>query len=353
MKKQILSVFTAVVMVVALAASAAATPLATTLPDRRLTDAERDEWVAAYRANGGMSEFELELARIINGIRVQNRLSPVEVDIPLMMAARFYTQTLTNFREFGHNVGPYRISGRNHGASENIANFFGGTLHYNGGNAASHSNPTPQAIVDMWMNSGGHRQFILSRSHTRIGVGRFGTNVYMFLSDTASNGCIVGGDACDFGEWSAPSDPTCTTDGGRSRRCRGCTNTEEDIVPAFGHTFGAWENTRRASFTLNGIDSRVCSVCEHVGTRQIRRLLLPYDPGDVNGDGFITVVDALAILRHLVGLESSVSPDNEDAWRAAQITPASRENNAPSISDALQVLRYVVWLPSVLDEISF
>ena len=37
---------------------------------------------------------------------------------------------------------------------------------------------TPQAVVDMWMNSPGHRDNILSPNATRIGVGSYGVYSY-------------------------------------------------------------------------------------------------------------------------------------------------------------------------------
>jgi uncharacterized protein YkwD len=162
-----------------------------TLPNRRLTDAERNAWIDEFRALGGYLEFELEVVRLINNIRAENNLSRLEIDETLMMSARFYTQIMRDLETgLGHNMGPYRVEGATHGASANVVLAFGGQLRWNGGNGSwsSGGSPTPESIVNGWMNSPGHRSYIMSPEHRFIGVG---TNVggrerytYMFMSDT-------------------------------------------------------------------------------------------------------------------------------------------------------------------------
>ena len=112
---------------------------------------------------GGQFFFELEVVRIINEIRAENGLNQLPTDNTLMMAARFYAQTMANLNlNLGHNVGPY-------GGSRGTADAFGITsaLAMNGAGDAN----TPQGVVDMWMNSPGHRDNILSPNATRIGLG--------------------------------------------------------------------------------------------------------------------------------------------------------------------------------------
>jgi len=152
------------------------------LPDRRLTDEERQTWIAEYNELGGASAFELEAVRLVNEIRIENNLSTVEMNVTLMMSARFYTQTMANLRTgLGHNMGPYGVEGASHGASANVAAAFGGRLGWNGGNGAA-GHGTPQALVSGWMNSPGHRAYMLSPEHRFIGIGRFGGFSYLFLS---------------------------------------------------------------------------------------------------------------------------------------------------------------------------
>jgi len=142
---------------------------------------------------GGSSAFELEVARLINGIRANHGLSAVRIDNTLMMSARFYTQSKSNLNTpMGHNQGPYRVPGAGHGASQNVAAAFGARLRWNGGNAAVHSSMhTPQSLVNAWMNSAGHSAYILSSEHRSIGVGAYlggsgspwGAYYYMFMND--------------------------------------------------------------------------------------------------------------------------------------------------------------------------
>jgi len=155
------------------------------LPNRRLTTDERNQWIAHYREAGGKSEFEREVARIISEIRVSHGLSRVEISDTLSMAARFYSQQRVDLNlHIGHNEGPYGdgISGLGRtgyggsastrsGASRAVANAFGGNLGaWLGGNGAGHPQ-TPQAAVDAWMNSPGHRRYILAPEHRFIGAG--------------------------------------------------------------------------------------------------------------------------------------------------------------------------------------
>jgi hypothetical protein len=66
--------------------------------------------------------------------------------------------------------------------------------------------------------------------------------------------------------------------------------------------------------------------------------------GDVDNNGEIQVQDAIAILRHMVGLPSQIEEGNR-AWQAAIITGGS----APQVQDAIAILRRLVGLPSALD----
>ena len=154
------------------------------LPNRRLTNAERNAWIDRYNELGGANAFELEIVRLINEIRTAHNLATLEIDVNLMMAARFYTETMYAFgRRIGHNIGPYATNpNAGHGASANIAAAFGATLSWGGGNGGG--GITPQMQVDDWMNSPPHRRYVLSPEHRFIGVGSHGHANYMFLSDS-------------------------------------------------------------------------------------------------------------------------------------------------------------------------
>ncbi|MCL2754601.1 MAG: dockerin type I domain-containing protein, partial [Oscillospiraceae bacterium] len=81
---------------------------------------------------------------------------------------------------------------------------------------------------------------------------------------------------------------------------------------------------------------------------------VPFRVGDVDGDGEVTVVDALHILRYIIGLPNVIDGSEpfaagvegtpDDAKRAAGIT----KSGSVSISDGLEVLRSVISLPNLV-----
>jgi uncharacterized protein YkwD len=163
-----------------------------TLPNRRVTDAERREWIDDYWAHGGPTATELEVVRLVNIERANHGLSRVEIDDTLMMAARFFAQQAHDLRGFHtgtHNFGPYATNpSARHGASANVAAAFGANLRWNGGNWFSGGSLSAEFLVNGWMNSDGHRRYILSPEHRFIGMGQFPGGIsYLFLSDRASN----------------------------------------------------------------------------------------------------------------------------------------------------------------------
>ena len=133
------------------------------LPYRRLTAEEMAAWIREYRDNGGASAFEQEVVRLINEIRRENNLSEVEIYESLMMATRFYSQTLANHNlPLGHSQGPYG------GSAATIRAF--GVRSPGWRNVAGYI-WTAQELVDFWMGSTAHRNNILRPSVSIIGVG--------------------------------------------------------------------------------------------------------------------------------------------------------------------------------------
>jgi uncharacterized protein YkwD len=164
-----------------------------TLPNRRATDEERQKWINEYHNMGGVSAFELEVIRLINEIRREHNLTHLQHDTTLSMAARYYTQIMADLNTaIGHNRGPYATNPADqHGASANVAAAFGGNLRWNGGNGGC-GYRTPAELVNGWMNSPGHRRYILSPEHRFIGMGsnlnrQGGLFHYLYLSEQASS----------------------------------------------------------------------------------------------------------------------------------------------------------------------
>jgi uncharacterized protein YkwD len=328
------------------AVSVAATQSSIRLPDRRLTDDELQAWITDYFELGAAVEFELEVMRLVNQVRADNNLALLEVDEPLMLAARFYTQTMDNLNTgLGHNRGPYRVEDATHGASAAVAGLFGGRLRWTGGNGAG-GHRTPEAVVQGWIESTGHMTYMLSPEHRYIGAGRFGNFTYMFLSDNPSNGCVIG--KHNLNEWAETDSPGCVEPGSRIRGCTVCEFAEVEELPPLGHEWEEWVVTVPPCFEENGVRERVCMDCDVAETRPVRRLIHPFDKGDVNGNGEIDLNDALEILRYLVDLPSVIDYC-ADGRNAAQITLISIADDTIALADAMQVLRYLVWLPTSLD----
>ncbi|MCL1845465.1 MAG: stalk domain-containing protein [Defluviitaleaceae bacterium] len=132
------------------------------LPNRRLTDNERRQWIDEYRATGGASHFERETIALINAIRAANGLNTFQTDENLMMAARFYAQTLTDQNlPPGFDEGPYGGIGETvtaFGGEWRTVNIFGGAQ-------------TPQLLTEGWMGSPGSEGNILMEGVTHIGIG--------------------------------------------------------------------------------------------------------------------------------------------------------------------------------------
>jgi len=136
-----------------------------TLPNRRLTEPERQAWIDEYNALGGMNAFELEIIRLTNEYRAASGLDQLMIDFDSAIIARFHSQTLaTPGIPRGttlHNTGPYG------GASE-IASAW--NLRTRSGNAHI-GRRTPDEVFDAWLSSEGHRSNILRTTHQNIGVG--------------------------------------------------------------------------------------------------------------------------------------------------------------------------------------
>jgi len=169
-------------------------PSSITLPNRRATDLERQVWISDYTENGGPTATELEVIRLVNIEREKYSLEPVSMDISLMRAARYFAQQAYDLRDYytsgTHNFGPYAtIPTALHGASQNVAEAFGGDLGgWNGGNWFSGGSLSAEFLVNGWMNSFGHRNLILTPEHGFIGVGQYPGGIsYMYMSAIPSN----------------------------------------------------------------------------------------------------------------------------------------------------------------------
>jgi len=110
-----------------------------------------------------INEFEREVIRLVNQIRVENGLSELETDEELSRVARIKSQDMKDNGYFSHTSPTY-------GSPFDMMQSFGISYSSAGENIAK-GQSSPQAVVNAWMNSSGHRANILNSSYTAIGVG--------------------------------------------------------------------------------------------------------------------------------------------------------------------------------------
>lgn len=107
-------------------------------------------------------DYENEVIRLVNEIRVKNGLNALEADWESRVA-RYKSQDMKDNNYFSHTSPVYGSP------FEMIKNF--GLSYKSAGENIAKGQTTPQAVVNAWMNSSGHRANILNKSYTKIGVG--------------------------------------------------------------------------------------------------------------------------------------------------------------------------------------
>lgn len=108
-------------------------------------------------------EYENEVIRLVNEIRKENGLNQLKADWELSRVARYKSQDMKDNKYFSHTSPVYGSP------FEMIRNF--GISYKSAGENIARGQKTPQAVVDGWMNSSGHRANILNKNYTKIGVG--------------------------------------------------------------------------------------------------------------------------------------------------------------------------------------
>lgn len=114
--------------------------------------------------------FEKEVVRLVNKERTSRGLKALTQNWELSRVARYKSQDMKDNRYFAHNSPTYGSPGK-------MIRDFGISYRSYGENIAQ-GYRTPQAVVDGWMNSSGHRQNILNPSFTQIGVGYVASGNY-------------------------------------------------------------------------------------------------------------------------------------------------------------------------------
>ena len=119
--------------------------------------------LAIPQVESSVTAFENEVIRLVNEIRVKNGLSALNTNWELSRIARYKSQDMVSNRYFSHTSPTY-------GSPFQMIKSFGLTYQSAGENIA-YGQTTPQAVVNAWMNSSGHRANILNSSYKQIGVG--------------------------------------------------------------------------------------------------------------------------------------------------------------------------------------
>lgn len=127
--------------------------------------------------DSGVLQYEKEVVRLVNEIRAKNGLSQLTEDWELSRVARFKSQDMKDNKYFSHTSPVYGSP------FEMIRNF--GIPYRSAAENIAKGQATPQAVVNAWMNSSGHRANILNGSFKKIGVGYVSGGNYwtqMFIS---------------------------------------------------------------------------------------------------------------------------------------------------------------------------
>ena len=113
--------------------------------------------------DASVTAYEQEVIRLVNVERAKKGLKALAYDWQLARVARYKSQDMRDNRYFSHTSPVY-------GSPFQMMKSFGITYRSAGENIAR-GQVTPQAVVNAWMNSSGHRANILNASYTHIGVG--------------------------------------------------------------------------------------------------------------------------------------------------------------------------------------
>jgi uncharacterized protein YkwD len=146
---------------VLLLARPSSAPTPTQPPTPRPTETPQPAPTPAPTPNA--SEFEREVFRLTNIEREKEGLSPLRWNDTLASVARAHSADMANRGYFDH-TNPDGLS-----PFDRMTN--AGYLYSSAAENIAAGQYTPQAVVDGWMNSPGHRANILNAGLTELGVG--------------------------------------------------------------------------------------------------------------------------------------------------------------------------------------
>lgn len=147
-----------------------AKPAEPSKPAEQETPAEPSKPAEQGQPASTASAYEREVIRLVNVERAKYGLSPLTEDAALTRTARMKSQDMHDRGYFDHNSPTY-------GTPFQLMKSQGVSYRTAGENIAV-GYRTPEAVVNAWMNSSGHRANILNASYTKIGVGYVASGNY-------------------------------------------------------------------------------------------------------------------------------------------------------------------------------
>ncbi|PHG57795.1 CAP domain-containing protein [Bacillus toyonensis] len=110
-----------------------------------------------------LNEFEQRVIELTNVERVKLGLPALQIETELSKVARIKSEDMQKNNYFDHTSPTY-------GSPFDMINKFG-IFYTSAGENIAQGQPTPEEVVQAWMNSAGHRANILNNGFTHIGVG--------------------------------------------------------------------------------------------------------------------------------------------------------------------------------------
>lgn len=118
---------------------------------------------SSIKENSSVAKWEQAVIDLVNKERAQHDLDPLEMYEELVEVARLKSTDMRDQEYFSHDSPTY-------GTPFEMIKQFGITYTAAGENIAA-GQETPEAVMEAWMNSPGHKENILNPIFTHIGVG--------------------------------------------------------------------------------------------------------------------------------------------------------------------------------------
>lgn len=113
--------------------------------------------------NSGAYKYAKEILNLVNAERAKAGVSPLTLNNDLSRSATLKSEDMAKNNYFSHTSPTY-------GSPFQMMQSLGISYSYAGENIAM-GQKSPEAVMDAWMNSQGHRENILSSNFTQLGVG--------------------------------------------------------------------------------------------------------------------------------------------------------------------------------------